>query len=72
MYQPLAMGLTGLHSAYKMWTSLSCVNDRLGGPCQSGVWTGALPTLQFTSSGQGGRGDGRKDEVDDRKNEAVT
>ncbi len=52
--------------------SLSWVNDRVGGPCQPGAWTRALPTLQFTPSGQGGRGERRKDEVDDRRNEAVT
>lgn len=55
-----------------MWMSLSWVNDRVGGPCQPGAWTRALPTLQFTPSGHGGRGEGRKDEVDDRRNEAVT
>lgn len=52
--------------------SLSWVNDRVGGPCQPGAWTRTLPTLQFTPSGQGGRGERRKDEVDDRRNEAVT
>lgn len=52
--------------------SLSWVNDRVGGPCQPGAWTRALCTLQFTPSGQGGRGKERKDEVDDRRNEAVT
>ena len=50
---------------------LSWVNDRVGGPCQPRAWTGSLPTLQFTPSGQGG-GERRKDEVDDRRNEAVT
>lgn len=52
--------------------SLSWVNDRVGGPCQPAAWSRALPTLQFTPSGQGGRGERRKDEVDDRRNEAVT
>lgn len=52
--------------------SVSWVNDRVGGPCQPGAWTWALSTLQFTPSGQGGRGGRRKDEVDDRRNEAVT
>lgn len=52
--------------------SLSWVNDRVGGPCQPGAWSRALPTLQFTPSGQGGRGEERKDEVGDRRNEAVT
>lgn len=52
--------------------SVSWVNDRVGGPCQPGAWTRALSTLQFTPSGQGGRGGRRKDEVDDRRNEAVT
>lgn len=52
--------------------SLSWVNDRVGGPCQPGDWTRALPTLQFTPSGQRGRGEGRKDEVDHRRSEAVT
>lgn len=63
---------TSLHSAHKTWMSLSWVNDRVGGPCQPGAWTRALPTLQFTPSGQRGRGERRKDEVDDRRNEAVT
>lgn len=52
--------------------SLSWVNDRVGGPCQPGAWTRALPTLQFTPSGQGRRGERRKDEMVDRRNEAVT
>lgn len=63
---------TSLHSAHKTWMSLSWVNDRVGGPCQPGAWTRVLSTLQFTPSGQGGRGGRRKDEVDDRRNEAVT
>lgn len=63
---------TSFHSAHKTWMSLSWVNDRVGGPCQPGAWTRALPTLQFTPSGQRGRGEGRKAEVDDRRNEAVT
>lgn len=52
--------------------SLSWVNDRVGGPCQPEAWTRALLTLQFTPSGQRGRGKRRKDEVDDGRNEAVT
>lgn len=64
--------LTSLHSAHKTWMSLFWVNDRVGGPCQPGAWTSALSTLQFTPSGQGGRGGRQKDEVDDRRNEAVT
>lgn len=51
--------------------SLSWVNDRVGGPCQPGARTRTLSTLQFTPSGQGGRVERRKDEVDDRRNEAV-
>lgn len=53
------------------WMSLSWVNDRVGGPCQPRAWTGTLTTLQFTPSGQRGRIERRKDEVDDRRNEAV-
>lgn len=52
--------------------SLSWLNDRVEGPCQPGEWTRDLPNLQFTPPGQGGRGKGRKDDVDDRRNEAVT
>lgn len=52
--------------------SLSWVNDRVGGPCQPGAWTRALPNLQFTPSGPWGRGELRKDDADDRRNKAVT
>lgn len=66
-------------AAHKTRVSLSWVNDRVGGPCQPGAWTRARSTLQFTPSGQGGGGVGgggvgggrRKDEADDRRNEAV-
>lgn len=53
------------------WIILSWVNDRVGGPCQPPAWTGTLTTLQFTPSGQRGMIERRKDEVDDRRNEAV-
>lgn len=58
-------------AAHKTRMSLFWVNDRVGGPCQPGAWTRALSTLQFTPSGQEGRGGRRNDEADDRRNEAV-